>query len=182
VLQHCQSVLRAHRPQLQVCLNQFFADCTRCVFLFAVYVTLDSSVTEIDGSPSFFFGIICSLPWQMKHQQTSTSSGFIIEGKRILTNAHSVENHTQVCGKKKNHLSGILSCFWYFLLDLPNKEKTGYSKFSHSPLPSALNTSKLRISCILFLCFHFPILTGESTSKRTRNKVHCRSFVHWSRV
>lgn len=37
-----------------------------------------------------------SLPWQMKRQQSSTSSGFVVDGHRILTNAHSVENHTQV--------------------------------------------------------------------------------------
>ena len=37
-----------------------------------------------------------SLPWQRKRQYSSTSSGFIISGKRILTNAHSVDHHTQV--------------------------------------------------------------------------------------
>ena len=29
-----------------------------------------------------------SLPWQMRHQTASTSSGFVIDGQRILTNAH----------------------------------------------------------------------------------------------
>eukprot|EP00298_Acanthocystis_sp_HF-20_P014018 c20602_g1_i2.p1 GENE.c20602_g1_i2~~c20602_g1_i2.p1 ORF type:complete len:619 (+),score=230.11 c20602_g1_i2:112-1968(+) len=42
-----------------------------------------------------------SLPWQMKHQESSTSSGFVIEGKRILTNAHSVEHHSQVKVRRK---------------------------------------------------------------------------------
>eukprot|EP01103_Thecamoeba_quadrilineata_P016489 TRINITY_DN5527_c0_g2_i1.p1 TRINITY_DN5527_c0_g2~~TRINITY_DN5527_c0_g2_i1.p1 ORF type:complete len:570 (-),score=70.77 TRINITY_DN5527_c0_g2_i1:44-1753(-) len=37
-----------------------------------------------------------SLPWQMSHQQSSTSSGFVISGRRILTNAHSVEHYTLV--------------------------------------------------------------------------------------
>ncbi|KAK9830697.1 hypothetical protein WJX74_002951 [Apatococcus lobatus] len=37
-----------------------------------------------------------SLPWQRKRQYTSTSSGFVIDGNRILTNAHSVDHHTQV--------------------------------------------------------------------------------------
>ena len=37
-----------------------------------------------------------SLPWQRKRQIASTSSGFIIDGRRILTNAHSVEHSTQV--------------------------------------------------------------------------------------
>lgn len=42
-----------------------------------------------------------SLPWQRKRQYSSTSSGFMVknvEGQRcLLTNAHSVEYHTQVC-------------------------------------------------------------------------------------
>ena len=36
-----------------------------------------------------------SLPWQRKRQISSTGSGFIISGKRILTNAHCVDHHTQ---------------------------------------------------------------------------------------
>ncbi|KAF6003122.1 hypothetical protein CCYA_CCYA09G2718 [Cyanidiococcus yangmingshanensis] len=42
-----------------------------------------------------------SLPWQMRKQEYSTSSGFVIEGNRILTNAHSVENFTVVRVKKR---------------------------------------------------------------------------------
>ena len=42
-----------------------------------------------------------SLPWQRKRQSASTSSGFIIRGRRILTNAHSVEHHTSVKLKKR---------------------------------------------------------------------------------
>lgn len=42
-----------------------------------------------------------SLPWQRKRQFTSTSSGFLVrseDGQRwLLTNAHSVEYHAQVC-------------------------------------------------------------------------------------
>lgn len=42
-----------------------------------------------------------SLPWQRKRQYSSTSSGFIVSGSAgqrwILTNAHSVEYHSQVC-------------------------------------------------------------------------------------
>ncbi|KAI9078088.1 hypothetical protein K1719_040013 [Acacia pycnantha] len=41
-----------------------------------------------------------SLPWQ-RRQSSSSSSGFIIEGRRVLTNAHSVEHHTQVKLKKR---------------------------------------------------------------------------------
>jgi hypothetical protein len=41
-----------------------------------------------------------SLPWQRKRQFTSTSSGFIVSGpapgdRWLLTNAHSVDYHTQ---------------------------------------------------------------------------------------
>ncbi|CAO2818242.1 unnamed protein product [Amaranthus hypochondriacus] len=42
-----------------------------------------------------------SLPWQRKRQYSSSSSGFIISGRRVLTNAHSVEHHTQVKVKKR---------------------------------------------------------------------------------
>ncbi|AED94519.1 serine protease-like protein [Arabidopsis thaliana] len=42
-----------------------------------------------------------SLPWQRKRQYSSGSSGFIIGGRRVLTNAHSVEHHTQVKLKKR---------------------------------------------------------------------------------
>lgn len=42
-----------------------------------------------------------SLPWQMRHQTSSTSSGFIIEGRRILTNAHCVDNFAVVKVKKR---------------------------------------------------------------------------------
>ena len=41
-----------------------------------------------------------SLPWQRKRQYSSTSSGFMVNGKNgeklLLTNAHSVEYHSQV--------------------------------------------------------------------------------------
>ncbi|CAI9112552.1 OLC1v1013017C1 [Oldenlandia corymbosa var. corymbosa] len=42
-----------------------------------------------------------SLPWQRKRQYSSSSSGFVIKGKRVLTNAHSVEHYTQVKLKKR---------------------------------------------------------------------------------
>ncbi|KAK2994101.1 hypothetical protein RJ640_024365, partial [Escallonia rubra] len=42
-----------------------------------------------------------SLPWQRKRQYSSSSSGFIFAGRRVLTNAHSVEHHTQVKLKKR---------------------------------------------------------------------------------
>ncbi|KAK1267810.1 Protease Do-like 9 [Acorus gramineus] len=42
-----------------------------------------------------------SLPWQRKRQYSSSSSGFVLKGKRVLTNAHSVEHHTQVKVKRR---------------------------------------------------------------------------------
>eukprot|EP00168_Porphyra_purpurea_P014128 TRINITY_DN4003_c0_g1_i1.p1 TRINITY_DN4003_c0_g1~~TRINITY_DN4003_c0_g1_i1.p1 ORF type:complete len:482 (-),score=109.79 TRINITY_DN4003_c0_g1_i1:342-1661(-) len=42
-----------------------------------------------------------SQPWQQRRQVQSTSSGFIIEGRRLLTNAHSVEHYTVVQVKKR---------------------------------------------------------------------------------
>ncbi|KAL9661774.1 hypothetical protein QQ045_026602 [Rhodiola kirilowii] len=42
-----------------------------------------------------------SLPWQRKRQYSSSSSGFVIAGRRVLTNAHSVEHYTQVKLKKR---------------------------------------------------------------------------------
>lgn len=54
-----------------------------------------------------------SLPWQRKRQYSSSSSGFIIGGRRLLTNAHSVEHHTQVKVKKRGsdtkYLATVLS-------------------------------------------------------------------------
>ncbi|KAK7373270.1 hypothetical protein VNO80_06670 [Phaseolus coccineus] len=42
-----------------------------------------------------------SLPWQRKRQYSSSSSGFLVGGRRVLTNAHSVEHYTQVKLKKR---------------------------------------------------------------------------------
>ena len=42
-----------------------------------------------------------SLPWQRRRQNASSSSGFIISGKRVLTNAHSVDFATQVKVKRR---------------------------------------------------------------------------------
>ncbi|KAJ0053624.1 hypothetical protein Pint_02657 [Pistacia integerrima] len=54
-----------------------------------------------------------SLPWQRKRQYSSSSSGFIVGGRRVLTNAHSVEHHTQVKLKKRGsdtkYLATVLS-------------------------------------------------------------------------
>ncbi|GMI76586.1 degradation of periplasmic proteins 9, DegP protease 9 [Hibiscus trionum] len=54
-----------------------------------------------------------SLPWQRKRQYSSSSSGFLIGGRRVLTNAHSVEHYTQVKVKKRGsdtkYLATVLS-------------------------------------------------------------------------
>ncbi|KAI3896490.1 hypothetical protein MKX03_013590 [Papaver bracteatum] len=42
-----------------------------------------------------------SLPWQRVRQYASTSSGFIISGRKVLTTAHSVEHYTKVKLKKR---------------------------------------------------------------------------------
>lgn len=44
----------------------------------------------IHSEPNF------SLPWQRKRQFSSNGSGFVISGRRVLTNAHCVEHGTQV--------------------------------------------------------------------------------------
>lgn len=43
-----------------------------------------------------------SMPWQMRRQTSSTSTGFIIGGNRILTNAHCVDNFAVVKVKKRD--------------------------------------------------------------------------------
>jgi S1-C subfamily serine protease len=42
-----------------------------------------------------------SLPWQKKRQYQSTGSGFAIGNRRLLTNAHCVEHHTQIKVKRR---------------------------------------------------------------------------------
>jgi S1-C subfamily serine protease len=43
-----------------------------------------------------------SLPWQRRRQTASTSSGFIIDGRRLLTNAHCVE-HGRIKVRRRGH-------------------------------------------------------------------------------
>ncbi|EEF44918.1 protease Do-like 9 [Ricinus communis] len=66
------------------------------------------SVVKVVASMDAVVKVFCvhtepnfSLPWQRKRQYSSSSSGFIIGGRRVLTNAHSVEHHTQVKLKKR---------------------------------------------------------------------------------
>ncbi|KAL0302958.1 UNVERIFIED_CONTAM: Protease Do-like 10, mitochondrial [Sesamum radiatum] len=63
---------------------------------YAIELALDSVVKifTVASSPSYF------LPWQNKSQRESMGSGFVISGRRILTNAHVVADHTFVLVRK----------------------------------------------------------------------------------
>ncbi|XP_076903638.1 protease Do-like 10, mitochondrial [Bidens hawaiensis] len=62
----------------------------------AIELALDSVVKifTVASSPNYF------LPWQNKSQRESMGSGFVISGKRIVTNAHVVADHTFVLVRK----------------------------------------------------------------------------------
>jgi S1-C subfamily serine protease len=52
-------------------------------------------------------------PWQMKGPEAFSGSGAIIEGNRILTNAHVVSNHTFIMvrlhGQAKKHPAKVIA-------------------------------------------------------------------------
>ncbi|OMO52713.1 Peptidase S1 [Corchorus olitorius] len=62
----------------------------------AIDLALDSVVKifTVTSSPNYF------LPWQNKSQRETMGSGFVIPGKKILTNAHVVADHTFVLVRK----------------------------------------------------------------------------------
>ncbi|KAM0903872.1 hypothetical protein ACQ4PT_018397 [Festuca glaucescens] len=62
----------------------------------AVELALDSvvKVFTVSSGPNYF------LPWQNKSQRESMGSGFVISGRRIVTNAHVVADHTFVLVRK----------------------------------------------------------------------------------
>ncbi|XP_010528621.1 PREDICTED: protease Do-like 10, mitochondrial [Tarenaya hassleriana] len=62
----------------------------------AIELALDSVVKifTVSSSPNY------SLPWQNKSQRESMGSGFVIPGRKILTNAHVVADHTFVLVRK----------------------------------------------------------------------------------
>ncbi|KAA8538835.1 hypothetical protein F0562_025527 [Nyssa sinensis] len=62
----------------------------------AIELALDSVVKifTVSSGPNYF------LPWQNKSQRETMGSGFVIPGKRILTNAHVVADHTFVLVRK----------------------------------------------------------------------------------
>ena len=55
-------------------------------------------VFTVHSEPNF------SLPWQRKRQYASSGSGFVIAGRKLLSNAHVVDHHTQV------RLRGAVRC------------------------------------------------------------------------
>ncbi|KAL3523236.1 hypothetical protein ACH5RR_016070 [Cinchona calisaya] len=62
----------------------------------AIELALDSVVKifTVSSSPNYF------LPWQNKSQRETMGSGFVITGRRILTNAHVVADYTFVLVRK----------------------------------------------------------------------------------
>ncbi|CAL9203034.1 protease Do-like 10, mitochondrial [Musa acuminata AAA Group] len=69
----------------------------RCTDAYAaIELALDSvvKVFTVSSSPNYF------LPWQNKAQRESMGSGFVIPGRRIVTNAHVVSDHTFVLVRK----------------------------------------------------------------------------------
>ncbi|ERN20200.1 protease Do-like 10, mitochondrial [Amborella trichopoda] len=62
----------------------------------AIHLAIDAvvKVFTVSSSPNYF------LPWQNKSQRETMGSGFVIPGRRILTNAHVVADHTFVRVRK----------------------------------------------------------------------------------
>ncbi|KAL0416990.1 UNVERIFIED_CONTAM: Protease Do-like 9 [Sesamum latifolium] len=74
----------------------------------AAVINAESAVARVVPAMDAVVKVFCvhtepnfSLPWQRKRQYSSSSSGFVIKGRRVLTNAHSVEHYTQVKLKKR---------------------------------------------------------------------------------
>lgn len=72
-----------------------------------------------------------SLPWQRKRQYSSSSSGFIIGERRVLTNAHSVEHHTQVKVKKRGSDTKYLATVLAIGTECDIGKKKNISLFPH---------------------------------------------------
>eukprot|EP00899_Mesostigma_viride_P010039 jgi/Mesvir1/19036/Mv12800-RA.1 len=80
------------------------------------------------SSPAFFKKVLQSvvklfvtstspnyaMPWQMKYQTKSTASGFVIAGRRIITNAHAVSHQMLIMVRKHGHarkyIARVLAC------------------------------------------------------------------------
>ncbi|KAA3458301.1 protease Do-like 9 [Gossypium australe] len=68
----------------------------------------DPIVTRVEPGMDAVVKVFCthvepnfSLPWQRKRQYDSTSSGFLISGRRVLTNAHSIDYYFRVTVQKR---------------------------------------------------------------------------------
>nr|GLL22333.1 protease Do-like 9 [Ipomoea trifida] len=86
-----------------------------------------------------------SLPWQRKRQFSSSSSGFVIKGRRVLTNAHSVEHYTQVKLKKRGSDTKYLAT----VLAIGTECDIGEQFNQFSFLPTSLTKVALVIDQIL---------------------------------
>ena len=82
---------------LSVAFNPFSKNCHSCsvsALLQARFMDAVVKVYCVHSEPNYY------LPWQRKRQFASTSSGFIVASGKdrpyLLTNAHSVEYHSQV--------------------------------------------------------------------------------------
>lgn len=79
-------------------LRSCFARLT--TFILRLHVACHQSIESIikvytvAASPNWF------MPWQTKQQRESTGSGFIVEGNRIITNAHCVADQAHVMIRK----------------------------------------------------------------------------------
>ncbi|KAK7365230.1 hypothetical protein VNO80_14123 [Phaseolus coccineus] len=71
------------------------------------YATHNTAVELALNSVVKVFTVSCSpnylLPWQNKSQRETTGSGFVIFGRKILTNAHVVADHTFVLVRKHGY-------------------------------------------------------------------------------
>ncbi|GAB4835326.1 Protease Do-like 10, mitochondrial [Ancistrocladus abbreviatus] len=86
-------------PEAAAALGGFDSSTTRMTLTdaySAIELALDSVVKifTVSSSPHYF------LPWQNKSQRETMGSGFVITGRRILTNAHVVADHTFVLIRK----------------------------------------------------------------------------------
>lgn len=60
-----------------------------------------------------------SLPWQRLKQEQSTSTGFVIDGRRIITNAHAVEYSTMIQVKATlQERVGLIAPGNFFLINI----------------------------------------------------------------
>ncbi|KAK6123389.1 hypothetical protein DH2020_042865 [Rehmannia glutinosa] len=72
-------------------------------------VNAESGVARVVSNMDSVVKIFCvhsqpnlSMPWQMKRQYSTTSSGLVIKGRRVLTNAHCVAHYTHVKLRKRD--------------------------------------------------------------------------------